>query len=221
MTTPTPHIDNFVKENLGWIDQAPTLLRELALANALSHEIHPSGEGFVSHPDDPGGATNWGISLRFLLQFVDKSESDRWTIASFDADFDGDIDAKDVADMDIGQAMEIYRFHYWNQGKIRFLPPRLAVKMFDMSVNLGKSQACKLLQRVLNFMNPENKLKVDGVLGEKTVLSAWEVEASESGIGEVVIDKVRQAQSNFYTELAAQKRQFNTFLKGWLRRAMT
>lgn len=221
MSTPTAHIDNFIKENLGWIDQAPTLLRELALANALSHEIHPSGEGFVNHPDDPGGATNWGISLRFLLQFVDKSESDQWTIASFDTDFDGDIDAKDMMDMDIEQAMEVYRFHYWQRGKIRFLPPRLAVKMFDMSVNLGKSQATKLLQRVLNFMNESTELKVDGILGEKTVLSAWEVEASSVGIGEVIMDKMRQSQSNFYTELAAQKKQFEVFLKGWLRRAMT
>jgi lysozyme family protein len=47
--------------------------------------------GYVDNPNDPGGATNYGISLRFL---ADHPESG-------DFNGDGEVDAEDIANMTV------------------------------------------------------------------------------------------------------------------------
>ncbi len=58
---------------------------EKAVEKVLEHE-----GGYVDHKNDPGGATNYGISLRFVKQS---------TGIDLDVDGDGDIDADDIKAM--------------------------------------------------------------------------------------------------------------------------
>ncbi|UCD23789.1 MAG: hypothetical protein JSW51_12245, partial [Gemmatimonadota bacterium] len=50
---------------------------------ALACVLHHEG-GFVNNPNDPGGATDFGVSLRFLRSVGE------------DIDGDGDIDIDDI-----------------------------------------------------------------------------------------------------------------------------
>ena len=216
---PNP-IDAFVDANQKWLGlpEARAHLGELALANVLSHEIRPSGEGFVNHPDDPGGATNWGISLRFLREFVDLDAADPFTREAFDKDGDGDLDPADMRAMTIDEAMAIYRAEFWENTLLSRLPPRMAVKMMDMAVNMGQVQATKLLQRVINSFGPGTKLAVDGILGPLTLEAAWEVMLDSGREGEGV-DHLRAAAARFYQDLVQRNDDFRSFIRGWLRRA--
>ena len=108
-----------------------------AIKTVLKHE-----GGFVNDPDDPGGATNWGISLRFL-----KGQG----LEVGDVDHDGDIDADDILKMSQSDAIAIYRQAFWvKNGYGSFPDHRVAAKTFDLCVNMGPRQAHKILQRAIN-----------------------------------------------------------------------
>ena len=163
--------------------------------------------GFVNHPSDPGGATNWGVSLRYL-RGVDAS-----LFAGLDLDFDddGDVDADDIRAMPWETAQEIYHKGWWlKYGYDRLLPP-MDVKVFDTAVNMGPRQAHRLLQQSCNELGAS--LVVDGVLGPKTVATA-------NGMNNrPLLQTYRFMQAQFYRNLAADRPKLAVFLNGWLRRA--
>lgn len=96
--------------------------------------IHEEG-GFVDDPDDPGGATKFGISMRSHCSDIG------------DLDGDGDIDADDVRLLTIEKAMAIYFKEYWGEIRGEELPTPMALAMLDTAVNCGEVRAIKLLQR--------------------------------------------------------------------------
>ena len=89
---------------------------DFALANVLKHE-----GGYVNHPSDPGGETNWGISKRAYP----------------------DLDIKNLTK---AQAGEIYRRDYWEPIQGDKLPLMLAIFTFDTAVNMGVGRATRMLQ---------------------------------------------------------------------------
>jgi lysozyme family protein len=79
--------------------------------------------GYVNHPADPGGETNWGISKR-------------------------SYPAIDIKNLSRTQAKEIYRQDFWlaaGQG----IAPAVAFQVFDAAVNHGISTAIRFLQRAV------------------------------------------------------------------------
>lgn len=127
---------------------------EYAVNVVLEHE-----GGYVNDPKDPGGATQWGISLRFLKQLGHEVG---------DLDGDGDIDVDDIRSMTREQAVAIYRERFWDKyryGEIDDLA--LATKVFDLAVNMGSNRAHRLLQRALHAVG-QRDVVVDGILGSKT-----------------------------------------------------
>ena len=89
--------------------------------------------GFVDHPDDPGGATNFGISLRFLQTLDD--------IELGDIDGDGDVDYQDISQMKSIDAQLLYFEHWWDKyGYGQIVDQGVANKLLDMSVNMGARQ---------------------------------------------------------------------------------
>ena len=81
--------------------------------------------GYVDHPTDPGGETNFGISKRAYP----------------------DVDIKKLTP---STAAEIYRQDYWNRICGDKLPAGVAVVVMDYAVNSGTSRASKALQQVCN-----------------------------------------------------------------------
>lgn len=76
--------------------------------------------GYVDHPKDPGGETNFGISKRAYPNL-------------------------DIASLTIEQAKEIYFRDYYSKLPAG-LPDRLANLVFDTAVNAGMSRAVRILQ---------------------------------------------------------------------------
>ena len=153
--------------------------------------------GFVNNPNDSGGATNFGISLRFYKMEVDKNA----TIETI----------KTLKEKD---AIEIYRRCFWKRFKCDKLPANVAVKYFDISVNCGNFIAVKCLQNSLWAM--KINVVVDGLLGPKTF------EAIENACikdEKTLLACMRCEQACYYKLVVAKNKTQEVFLKGWLKRA--
>lgn len=173
-------------------------LWERAVETVLAHE-----GAFVSDPRDPGGATNWGISLRFLrAQGADLG----------DVDGDGDIDAEDVRRLPQDVAVELYRREFWDRYLYGRLPEPVASKVFDLAVNMGPSSAHRCLQRACRACGFE--LVEDGVIGQETRRVCGSVSPPAA-----LAAALRSEAAGFYRLLVARRPAFEAFETGWLNRA--
>jgi lysozyme family protein len=155
--------------------------------------------GFSNDPKDPGGATNYGVSLPFL-QSLGEIEGD--------FDLDGDVDIDDIIKMTPDQATEIYKRHWWQKyGYQRIISQSVATKVFSLSVNMGSVQAHKCLQRSVRATSGVI-LKEDGVLGNLTFA---EVNYSYA---EVLLGSLKSEGAGFYRSLNKPH-----YINGWLKRA--
>ncbi|MGE0252016.1 MAG: glycoside hydrolase family 108 protein [Dongiaceae bacterium] len=168
----------------------------LAIEIVLAHE-----GGWQNHPQDKGGPTNYGISLRFLENLPDG-----------DINKDGSIDAEDIASLTHEQAVDFYWREFWQRhGYERLDDNAIAAKIFDLCVNMGPKPAHRLLQRALRAVGEE--LIEDGVLGPKTIAAANSVLSGE------LLAALKSEAAGYYRLIAALNPDQKTFLKGWLSRA--
>ncbi|AIK95908.1 glycoside hydrolase family 108 protein [Candidatus Odyssella acanthamoebae] len=158
--------------------------------------------GYVNHPNDPGGATNFGISLRFLRKI------------GLDIDQDGDIDADDIKSLNGASSSELYRKYFWEAASYSMIDNQaIATKVFDLAVNMGASRANKILQKSANIALRNNALAIDGIIGNKTIQSI------NSLNNKLLEDLICQAAAQYYSELANKNPKLEIFLTGWLKRA--
>ena len=125
-------------------------VEKMALFDIAYGYIMEEEGGLVDHPDDPGGITKFGISLRFLRSI------------GLDLNRDGIIDGIDIRNLSPLRAKAIYKKEFWNKMKCDKLPDGIDLAVFDCSVNQGKSAAAKLLQKAA-------RVKVDGIIGPITI----------------------------------------------------
>lgn len=92
---------------------------ERAVARVLAHE-----GGFVNHPSDPGGATNFGITLATLQSWRG-----------------GPVSVDDVRRLSREEAIRIYHARYWRAIGADDLPQGLGYAAFDAAVHSGVSRA--------------------------------------------------------------------------------
>lgn len=174
---------------------------DYAIKQTLQHE-----GGYNEVKGDAGGATNYGISLRFLKSIYKDST---WV----DHDANREINANDIKNLSENDAKKIYYEQFWLKNKCIFIDSdEIAAKYFDMAVNMGSSQATKLLQRAINHMG--NDLKVDGVIGNVTITAINKIESH------VLAVLLRYECIMFYQELVKSKPDLIKFLSGWMRRAV-
>lgn len=69
---------------------------------AMEFVIKWEGEKFTNNPADPGGATKYGVTLAALKA------------AGIDKNADGLINAEDVKQLELADAMAVYREKYWD-----------------------------------------------------------------------------------------------------------
>jgi lysozyme family protein len=176
---------------------------EERFAEAVEVVLEHEG-GYVAHPNDPGGATNWGISLRFL-------QSLGYDVG--DIDCDGDIDAEDIKQLPRERAIEMYREHWWKKYRYyRIENQEVATKIFDLSVNMGPSEAHKVLQRALHAVGMRY-VEVDGVIGPQTI------GAVNQAAPAALLAAVRAEAAAFYRARVASNPKLEQFQRGWLNRA--
>tara|TARA_R110002072_G_scaffold302699_1_gene487429 strand:+ start:12766 stop:13332 length:567 start_codon:yes stop_codon:yes gene_type:complete len=176
-----------------------------ALATVLKHE-----GGLVDNPDDPGGITNYGISLRTLSR-LGHVDNDHDGAADYDFNGDGSVDANDVCDAGPEDVENFYYYEFWNKYSYHKLPFLIAAKVMDLSVNMGPKQAHKILQRAL--IANGLKLKDDGILGNITFTLAENCLEARS------LPAIRSEAAGFYRLLVAVNPKAEQWREGWLRRA--
>ncbi|MGB1026643.1 MAG: glycoside hydrolase family 108 protein, partial [Rhodospirillaceae bacterium] len=163
--------------------------------------------GFVDHSSDPGGATNYGVSLRFLRSLG---------VALGDVDGDGDVDEHDIRALTKDKAAFLFRVKFWRPAKcseVARSSPALAIKLFDTAVNTGVRQAVRLLQRAINASGVNKPISVDGLIGPQTLGMVRNLDPKR------VLRALAREQEAFYVELVANNSDLGVFLKGWRRRA--
>jgi lysozyme family protein len=114
---------------------------------ALRHLLRHEG-GYTDHPDDPGGPTNFGITIYDYRKYV-KPEAT----------------AADVKAMSLDDAVALYKSKYWNALACDALPPGVDYALFDYGVNSGVGRAARVLQRLVD-------VAADGVIGPMTIAAA-------------------------------------------------
>lgn len=154
-------------------------------------------DAYTNDPDDKGGATKYGITVRTLKAI------------RFDVDGDGDVTENDVKSLTYSQAKDILKRKYWDVIQADSIESeRIAIKLFDCAVNMGPARATRIAQEALNDLR--YGLVVDGLMGPKT-LSALNG-SDEDVFFLFLVSRLEQ----YYVGLNQRK-----FLKGWLRRART
>lgn len=174
----------------------------------IAKEIVAREGGFVNDPDDPGGATNHGVTIHTLRRL------------GIDVNADTRIDVADVRALTPAQAVDIYLEHYYRRPGVQALPDALQPSLFDMYVNAG-ANAVKILQRLLNQMG--YPCDVDGQIGPQTIRSA---QMAQDGAPDHLGDAYGIARRNYYYALADARPASRKFARrrdggkgGWILRA--
>ena len=174
----------------------------------IAREILEREGGYVNDPDDPGGATNHGVTLGTLRGL------------GRDIDGDGDIDAADVRQLSRDEAQAILIEHYYTRPRIAELPESIRASVFDMYVNSGRN-AVRILQRLLNDMRLS--VAVDGVIGPQTIRAA---DHAEGAAPSHFADAYGIARRNYYYALADRRPASRKYARrrdggkgGWITRA--
>ena len=199
---------------------APSYSRRYS--SAVAKLIGTTEGGFVDDPADRGGATNLGISLRFLKS-EGKLDLDHDGIADFDLDMDGDLDGADIRQLRMGDAVWLFFHCFWNRYDLESFPEPIGEMLFDQEVNDGAIGANKLLQRAINGCSAHiaggARINVDGVLGDET-RTAMNVVLEHPGLGMAALaEAFREAARARYRAIVAHAPSQKRFLKGWLARA--
>lgn len=174
----------------------------------IARQIVAREGGYVDDPDDPGGATNFGVTIGTLRRL------------GHDLTGDGRVDSDDVRALTQAQAVAIFVQYYFERPQIGALPQVLQPSVFDMYVNAG-ANAVKVLQRLLNDMRIE--ADVDGVIGPQTIAAAQQAfEAAPDHLA----NAYGIARRNYYYALADARPASRKYARrldggkgGWITRA--
>ena len=174
----------------------------------IAREIVAREGGYVNDPDDPGGATKYGVTLATMQRLgLDLTRDRKVTLA-------------DVRALSRDQAVEIFVEHYFRRPGISGLPAMLQASVFDMYVNAG-ANAVRILQRLLLEMGLS--LAVDGQIGPQT--RAVAAQAAEMA-PQFLADAYGIARRNYYYGLADARPASRKYARrrdggkgGWITRA--
>ena len=164
--------------------------------------------GFVNDPDDPGGATNHGVTIHTMRRL------------GMDLNGDGIVDTVDVRGLTPDKAAEIYVRHYFREPRIDLLPAPLHASVFDMQVNAGNN-AIRILQRLLAAFG--NAVKDDGAISPLTARAAARAMALAP---DHLVDAYGIARRNYYYRIGDMRPASRKYARrrdggkgGWIIRA--
>ena len=125
-------------------------------ALALAALLDPSREGgFSNDEQDPGGATNHGVTKRTWEAFVGH-----------------EVTVEDIQALTIDDVSPLYRQRYWDAIRGDDLPVGVDYALFDFAVNSGVHEATKKLQEVVGA-------EPDGELGDYTLYALFQKHSPE------------------------------------------
>jgi len=174
----------------------------------IADEILDREGGYVNDPDDPGGATNHGVTIHTMRRL------------GLDLDGDGAVTAEDVRRLSREQAREIFIKRYFRRPQIDRLPEALQASVFDMYVNAGAG-AVRILQRLVGQMG--HPVVVDGAIGPQTLAAVAKAAAQAP---DHIADAYGIERRNYYYRLADARPASRKYARrrdggkgGWILRA--
>ena len=135
-------------------------------------ELMKSEGGFVNNPQDPGGATNWGVT---------KTVWEAWTRHTVTVD--------DMKKLTQEEVKPLYYEKYWKPVKADELPIGVDFLVFSFGVNAGVGRAIKTLQTSLGVV-------ADGAIGPNTIKKIQEADSK------TLIENFSNAKISFYKSLS-------------------
>ena len=116
--------------------------------NSLIDAVLKREGGYVNHPSDRGGPTNYGITQATLSGWLGRP-----------------VSAEEVETMSETTARDIYKANYFLRPGYDAIPDAaLQELMFDFAVNSGPATATKALQTSMRFMGLYSS-EIDGIIG--------------------------------------------------------
>ena len=161
-----------------------------AFEDYLKDVLLPTEAGFSDNPNDPGGATNHGVTQDTYDEYRDEVH----------------LPHQDVKLITDAEVTAVYA-GFWAKGACELAKwPGVALQYFDVCVNSGAAPATKLLQRALKMNG------VDGKLGPQTLhITTLALSFNERAIAE----RYASERIKFYISLNNPAE-----LDGWLIRAV-
>lgn len=160
--------------------------------------------GYVNHPSDPGGATNFGITLN-----VARANG-----------FVGDM-----RNLTRDQARDIYYREYIVKPGflgIAEIDPAVAEEVIDSGVNAGQKRAALWFQQALNVLNRRGvdyvDIAEDGIIGRGSIAAfqALRRKRGDSGARRLMLKALNGLQFMHYYGLAKGGTKFEDFMPGWV-----
>lgn len=145
--------------------------------------------GYVDHPLDRGGPTNMGITMQTL---------GAWRASK--------VTELDVQNLELEEAMKIYKSNYWNPLNLDKLNDnRLSIIFFDQAVNRGTRQVAKEMQKAVG-------VRKDGIIGPNSLSAINNTNPILIGLNFIKYSQI------YYTKIVGNRPSQMVFLKGWLNR---
>lgn len=191
--TAPPAVAPTLERPLQPLTASPQRGSNVSIENMIDALIAREG-GYVNHPADRGGPTNYGITRQTLAAWRGRS-----------------VTTEEVKRLTPSEAADIYRACYYYGPSIDALPAALQEHVFDIAVNSGPRTSITLLQRALNRCGAG--IKEDGVLGPATRAAAAAYPCKDIN-RELVGVRLR-----FYDDIAASDPKQRAFIDGWHKRA--
>jgi len=158
-----------------------------AVAGLIKRVLKREG-GYVNHPADRGGPTNFGITQKTLSAWLGRPAT-----------------IQEVKSLTVATAIEIYAQLYYSKPRINKLPTQIQEFIFDSSVNHGPKRAVRFVQKICNLCR-FGPLVVDGIVGPKTIRAAF---AAQEEMGVWFLAALLEERRQFSQEV---------FRAGWLNR---
>jgi lysozyme family protein len=186
---------------------------ELAVAKTIANE---GCDKYTEILGDKGGATKYGISLRFLLYVFDNKKYDL-KIAGDASLFSKRPDRYTVEMITLDQAKFIYKKYFWDANRYGEIEDQeIADKVFDMAVLMGAPQANKIFQKQLD---DGSELEFDGIIGCKTLYMINDHHCKQRQteiLGWIIDDYIKH-----FIFICNKDKSQSKFLLGWLNRVMS
>lgn len=180
---------------------------------SIAYKITMGHEGgYSDHPNDRGSATFAGISRKYHPTWNGWLIIDRYKqLPAFPGNLKGNQALEE-------QVFYFYKKNFWDVNKLdQINSQEIANEVFDTGVNMGYKVAAEFLQSAYNLLSKNqasyNKILVDGVVGQKTVMA---INAHKYPMR--LVKTLNILQGSRYVQICEKDPTQEVFFAGWIER---
>lgn len=170
---------------------------DLTIPIILQHE-----GGWVNNPFDPGGETNFGISMLIIKR-------EKLTLEQLGID---NWESGCLKKMTVETAKNLYNILFWDRyGYQACADQTIATKICDCAVNCGPGRAATMAQKAANACG--QNLTVDGILGPHSFATINAIDPK------TYVHAYADQMRTYYNGIVAANPKLKVFLTNWIKRS--